>query len=298
MSFLNPVNEPVKRFKSTDAGAPQINYAARTAGDVKAVLKACLVTGYGATASAGWTAVNEATSVIEFVSPSAAMSGYRLGIDDRSTSSTTWYYQDKNIKTNLPKGGISKSFESITLPHAGNGWELLVSTRGLYFIENVQSSAVNAVVSRVTYFGQIKSTLVNDIKNIGFWSVGYQLTQQPFDFFFSSPASTYYRVGSFSSLSFAASNLSGYQVNPRAYNNNPVDLISAVYLFSDVYFVGEQVGMFLVAIDDKSRIYGNENATINARPALKVCLARSFGDVSLTENSAHAMAIYTDYWEY
>lgn len=66
MSFLNPVSEPVKRFKSTDAGAPQINYNARVSGDVKTVLKACLVTGYGAKASAGWSIVNEVDHVAEF----------------------------------------------------------------------------------------------------------------------------------------------------------------------------------------------------------------------------------------
>ena len=143
MSFLNPVSEPVLRFSSTDASAPQINYNARTAGDIKAVLKACLVTGYGAKASAGWSIVNEINHVAEFVSPSAAMSDYRLGVDDSTTIKTTWYYQYQDARTNPNYNEPTKSFSYVDKTHASNGWQMLVTERGIVFIELVQNSVVN-----------------------------------------------------------------------------------------------------------------------------------------------------------
>ena len=54
MSLSNPVKYPVKHYSHLDAGAPQI---ADADGAIKTILKACLVTGYGTKASAGWTAL-------------------------------------------------------------------------------------------------------------------------------------------------------------------------------------------------------------------------------------------------
>ena len=44
---------PVTVYRSTDAGAPLLT---NSNGSLIAVLKACLVDGYGSKASAGWTA--------------------------------------------------------------------------------------------------------------------------------------------------------------------------------------------------------------------------------------------------
>lgn len=54
MSLKNPVKYPVKYYSHLDAGAPQL---ADTDGVIKTILKACLVTGYGTKAGAGWTAL-------------------------------------------------------------------------------------------------------------------------------------------------------------------------------------------------------------------------------------------------
>lgn len=170
MSFLNPVNEPVLRFKSTDAGAPQINYAARTAGDVKAVLKACLVTGYGSVASAGWSIVNEVDHVAEFVSPSAAMSDYRFGIDDKAATNTVWYYQYQDARTDPTGSTINKAIPMHSKTSPDNGWNVLVTARGVMFIELL--GITGGVISRVTYLGLNKLPSNNTGVNISFFRSG------------------------------------------------------------------------------------------------------------------------------
>ena len=54
MSLLLPVRYPVRYYSHLDAGAPQL---ADANGAIKTILKACLVTGYGDKAGAGWTAL-------------------------------------------------------------------------------------------------------------------------------------------------------------------------------------------------------------------------------------------------
>lgn len=54
MSLSQPVRYPVKYYSHLDAGAPQL---ANADGVIKTILKACLVTGYGTKAGAGWTSL-------------------------------------------------------------------------------------------------------------------------------------------------------------------------------------------------------------------------------------------------
>lgn len=54
MSLSQPVRYPVKYYSHLDAGAPQL---ADADGVIKNILKACLVTGYGTKAGAGWTSL-------------------------------------------------------------------------------------------------------------------------------------------------------------------------------------------------------------------------------------------------
>ena len=56
MSLLLPVRYPAKLYSHNDPDAPQIS---NTDGAIKTIIKACLVTGYGAKAGAGWTALFE-----------------------------------------------------------------------------------------------------------------------------------------------------------------------------------------------------------------------------------------------
>lgn len=56
MSLRNPVKYPVKYYSWQDDQAPQLSNAD---GVIKTILKACLVTGYGSKAGAGWAALFE-----------------------------------------------------------------------------------------------------------------------------------------------------------------------------------------------------------------------------------------------
>lgn len=298
MSFLNPVSEPVKRFSSTDAGAPQINYNARVAGDVKTVLKACLVVGYGAKASAGWSIVSEVDHVAEFVSPSVAMSDYRLGIDDSGASNTIWYYQFQNTRTNPAYGTPAKSFSYLNKTHASNGWQLLVTERGILFIELVQHSEVNKVSSRITYWGQVKSAINNaNGKNIVCFNVGHNGAITQAASFYSATIGI--ELGSYTATrtSTAATNaLSGSTLQA---DTSFLDLIGAIYLTTDGrdMLIGELPPMLSRVVNKTLDSYGISETVLDGRSILNV----EAGHANPLPNAyrySRAFSIRTDFWEY
>ena len=301
MSFLNPVNEPVQRFSSKDADAPQINYAARTAGDVKTVLKACLVTGYGAKAGAGWSIVNEVGHVAEFVSPSAAMSDYRLGIDDSSAANTTWYYQYQDARTNPRNNATPKSMREIVQGHANSEWELLVTALGLYFLEHAQHSAVQAVSSRLTYIGATKSALLDTAGvNIAFYNIGHTSAINEPVGFYNNSYGAFFAVGAYRNM---------YPIDSTPLRQNQGDIlygVSAIILTSPVYLtsatndlVVAQLSGLLTQINNTSeQAYGKNEVLINARPALQISLGYDTSSAKSARSRARTVLIYLDYWEY
>ena len=301
MSFLNPVNEPVLRFSSTDADAPQINYNSRTAGDVKAVLKACLVDGYGTTASAGWSVVNEAGSVAEFVSPSAAMSDYRLGIDDTSTSNTTWYYQYQNVRTDPTGNKPAKNLSYIDKSNPANGWELLVTARGLYFVEFGYLSSINNLACRLTWIGSIKSALAPTGINIGFFSAGYYNganSSYPHYLLGDSYGYKHYSVGPYTECAFAGANLGWLSAGEAQSNASLVNIAAAVYLRYATTLVGQQPGLVFNAVNNITDNYGVSIDTIDNRQVLRIGLSPSTSSASEHSFRTRVAMIYLDYWEY
>lgn len=303
MSFLNPVNETVKRFKSTDTGAPQINYNARVAGDVKAVIKACLVTGYGTTTSAGWSITNEVGNVAEFVGPSASMSDYRLGIDDSSTSTTTWYYQYQGARVDVGTsvGVIKRSHTNIKKTSPQNGWQILATERGLFFIEILDSSTVDGRVARITYFGQVKSALpsIGD-KNIALWSVGMNApTAYPWQFFDPTDAGRKHIVVSgYNSIALNAAN--SYSVGANKSSDSPsiIELTNEVFLRDSNVIVAQHPAFLLVDKNSAADTYKVIDTTIDGRPALSICLSWDTSNAVNAALSARYVLIYLDYWEY
>lgn len=278
MSFLNPINEPVLRFKSTDAGAPQINYNARTAGDVKAVLKACLVDGYGTTASAGWSIINEVNHVAEFVSPSVAMSDYRLGVDDTSTSSTAWYYQYQNVKTTPSFNTAPKSFNYINRTSSNNGWELLVTNRGWYFIESLHHTQADVNVCRIMYMGAAKSALLpTSTQNISLLIVGYNSEAPNISSFFSPSNSSYrhYNINGYTSIVFSAANINAFAVEGQTYNQSSVDMIAPVYLFSGTVMVGQQPALMLQSLATDTDLHTTKTVDIENVTYARYFLSKS-----------------------
>lgn len=300
MSFLNPVNEPVLRFSSIDAGAPQINYNARVAGDVKAVLKACLVTGYGATASAGWSIGNEINHVAEFVSPSIAMSDYRLGIDDTSTSSTTWYYQYQDARVNPAYNAPSKNIANIDRLHSTNGWQLFSTLRGIIFVELFHSTIVNKLSARLTYWGQVKSGLIEATgANMMFFNIGQSATANEAMHLYDT-GYPHLKLESFSGTQIFAA--TPFAVKAADYNLgvSNVDIVSALYLAStnkDVV-LGELTGMVSKVVNNTADTYGISEQTLSTRPVLSICCGYTDSRVQYMHSRSRTYLIYLDYWEY
>ncbi|SLJ84500.1 hypothetical protein [Psychrobacter sp. DAB_AL43B] len=301
MSFLNPVNEPVLRFKSTDASAPQINYNARVAGDVKAVLKACLVTGYGAKASAGWSIVNEVNHVAEFVSPSAAMSDYRLGIDDTSASSTTWYYQYQDARVNPSYNAPVKAFVAVDKTSGENGWQLLVTERGILFIELTQHTAVSKLSARITYLGAVKSALTSNTgKNIMFFNIGQNATTPIPYSFYSANTYTHVQLSDNSNTYLSAAGSTALEAAEYALDIGVVDLVSPIYLVSALknMVIAELPPMLSKTVNKTADLYGISEQALGARNVLSVCAGSSTSNFIQATSRARTFLIKTDYWEY
>ena len=306
MSFLNPVSEPVKRFSSTDAGAPQINYNARVAGDVKTVLKACLVTGYGAKESAGWSIANEVDHVAEFVSPSVAMSDYRLGIDDSSAASTTWYYQYQDARVNPNKNVPSKNFSNVNKLSTENSWELIVTERGFYFVEILYHTTLAAKVARITWFGQLKSALMNDNGvNISFFCVGIG-SQIPTPSSLMIVSDTYdvnktYNLAAYTALSFNTTNSVVFTKDSAAnkYSGLGIDVVSDVFLSNGTAVVAQQSGILFKNISNLADAYGVEVMQLDGRNVLSTSVAyNNMSDAKTNGDHVKKMLIRLDYLEY
>ena len=301
MSFLNPVNEPVLRFSSTDANAPQINYNSRVAGDVKAVLKACLVTGYGDKASAGWTAENEVNNVIEFVSPSTAMSDYRLGIDDTSTSSTTWYYQYQNLRVNPARNAQTKNIVQIDKTNAENGWQLLVTPRGLFFVEIFYSAHVSNTIARISYWGALKSALPDvTSKNIAYWCIGASSDMGlPYIFFDASrTAYRHFNLQGHTNLIPSSANVDMLSVPEINASSGSVDIDATLYYREATDFVAEQPGMIVRRLGSTTDMYGVYDGLYGTRDALYVNVGTTYNSESLISKYGRNIILYLDYWEY
>lgn len=296
MSFLNPISEPVLMYSSTDANAPQIKYSARVAGDVKTVLKACLVTGYGTKQGAGWTIQNETDFTAEFVSPSVAMSDYRFGVDDNTTSSTAFYYTYQNVKTSALES-TSRNPIYLNTTHPDNKWILLVTKRGILFIESFYQTLAKANVGRIVYMGQIKHSLSSDMgKNFAVFAIGYAAGANPTTKIRSSMA---LQLDTLTSASFAAANLnvlSTTQYIPR--NSVMIEMDSPVYWQASGRLLGQQPGLILKTTNDSNNLFGVYQKTWNNRQVLYVCLADQQSSLDAIDKSAVVAMILLDNWEY
>lgn len=301
MSFLNPVTEPVLWFKSTDADAPQINYNARTAGDVKAVLKACLVTGYGTKASAGWSIVNEVDHVAEFASPSLAMSDYRLGIDDTSASSTTWYYQYQNLRVNPASNAQTKNIDQIDKTNAENGWQLLVTPRGLFFVEIFYSAHVSNTIARISYWGALKSALpAVTSKNIAYWCIGAGAAMGLPYLFFDANGVNYrhFNLQGRTALIPSSANLGMLSSPEISAGNGSVDIDATLYYREATDFVAEQPGMIVRRLGSTADMYGVYDWLYGTRDALYVNVGTPYNSESTISKYGRNIILYLDYWEY
>lgn len=121
-------------YKSTDAGAPQLSL---TAGVINAVLKGCLVTGYGAKAAAGWEVVHENVATrklaIRSMSPKSIKSV--LLLDDTGTrKADVTAFREWNSSTNVGIGsfGTGAFFKAWYLDYSAK-W-MVIATNSFFYL--------------------------------------------------------------------------------------------------------------------------------------------------------------------
>lgn len=132
MSLLTPVKLPVKVYRWDDAGAPALD---KTAGCLMAIFKACLVTGYGAKESAGWSMpFDNGVDNKVFRPPLGAGTNYylRLGYDT-GTEVKAYIYSNMTSAT----AGDFVMWPSQAFKYAKGStslkWLLVASPRGFVF---------------------------------------------------------------------------------------------------------------------------------------------------------------------
>ena len=162
--MLNTQLKPVTLFKSTDEGAPVLS---ASAGSLKALLKACLVTGYGNKTALGWEMPFEDANNAAFRSKSPESSRYFLKINQPQTRTAT--VQAFRAMTLLTAGsgefGYTGNYQKFSFVESGrnqqdNWW--LIGHDGAFVLivgANHQNDAV------MLFFGDVPSVVPNDTGN-------------------------------------------------------------------------------------------------------------------------------------
>lgn len=127
MSLRNPVKYPVKYYSWQDDQAPQLSDAD---GVIKTILKACLVTGYGSKAGAGWTALFEDAYRIVLRRPLRTGNPPDIKIENGTISGST--KRHRIVAQDNPKGladtkELSSAFTMMKDPNCGTEWYCFVT---------------------------------------------------------------------------------------------------------------------------------------------------------------------------
>lgn len=312
MSFLNPIELPVKIYKSTDARAPQLDVNKRTNDEYLTIFKACLVTGYGEKQAAGWTMEDKpgnggtsnqrAANTAIFKPPHVLMDDYRWEITE--TQAGLYFAMSHQGQVINDPTTASKNY-----PKRHNlagyikqlSWVMLVTDLGYYFIEINDRKDIEYRYARVSYFGQIKSGLVNDEgKNAMFWHFGayyhtsylvrgtsYRYCHLPYNY---TPE---------------AISLTSLLDNGKNRSQNAVEIISPLFYQYNGLFIGQQPGLLVQSSNDEilgGRLSGVYETEHEGRPVLYVCLAHNYFYYSNVAQGGDAnntpILLYLDKWEY
>lgn len=161
-------------YRSSDAGAPQNT---NTPGDIVAIMKACLVTGYGSKAGAGWSnPYNNGATVAVFLQGSGSNGRY-LRLDDSMPSATSpWaclinaYESMSAHSTGLapfPTAGMTSSAQIVRVAATGvqaaREWTLIATEKAFYFINSTQ--ATSNIYPQCFFFGDFISNVAGDQYN-------------------------------------------------------------------------------------------------------------------------------------
>lgn len=155
----------VRVYTSNDAGAPTLN--GTNAGQVIAILDACLVNGYGSKLAAGWTKPFSGTNLAVYRSGAGSNQMY-LRVDDTATGSSraarvVGYETMSDVNTGTgpfptpaqQAGGLYWTSAQST-PLAGNrGW-VVVATEAFFYL-CMEGDTVGNDYRALYYFGDIQS---------------------------------------------------------------------------------------------------------------------------------------------
>lgn len=279
MSFLNPISLPVKRYSSTDEGAPQLSFSQHST--FKNVLKACLVTGFGSKEGAGWTIVDnsESETGIALRAPDVIMVNDILEIMryDSSQMSLRWKHRDNSTFSQTLY--ISKD----SYPDTSLGWEVFVTDRGFYFVWRVQRE--NNMLAAVIYYGQCQHALAeNPQKNIVLWASPYS---SPFFYSFDN------RVGVLAGQGIYLRNSVG-RVAYYIINNDSLtsllQIYDAVYIRNEKINLGLQPGLLTRSLFNVSAIKS---------PSTQIWGSKNVWALDVgTNNFGASYGFLTDFWEY
>ena len=165
MSFLNPTPVPVTLYSSTDPDAPQLPTKDWTVA-IKTILKACLVTGYGGKAGAGWQIRDEEANKATFIptDPEAPQVGLIVHNAHRD-----------NLDLDLLFDGVAQSPTNLQVlrsvrPNADSiSWRLLATARGFIFVPLYLSRT--GTHAAMLCFGGMRHNLVNPAgQNFVLWN--------------------------------------------------------------------------------------------------------------------------------
>lgn len=150
MSLRNPVKYPVKYYSWQDTQAPQLS---NVDGAIKTILKACLVTGYGSKAGAGWTALFEDAYRIVLRRPLRTGNPPDIKIENGTISGST--KRHRIVAQNNPASisdtkELSSVFTMMKDPSCGVEWHCIVTD--FAFLLCYQMSEANADISRNNAF--------------------------------------------------------------------------------------------------------------------------------------------------
>ncbi|MFB2734195.1 hypothetical protein [Shewanella mangrovisoli] len=162
---------PVTVYRWDDAGAPSLT--GRTQADFIAIIKACLATGYGTKAAAGWTVAFEDAGTTQLVLRNDTVNGsggflhlYASGAN--AAGGTLLMVSAKNMTAlgaYTDRGWIS-AIKSQSTQHTQ--WVIFATSKGFYFYLKTSANTTAVGSGSYEYFffaGDFQSTLINDAGN-------------------------------------------------------------------------------------------------------------------------------------
>lgn len=160
MSLRNPVRYPVKFYSWKDTQAPQLS---DVDGAVKTILKACLVTGYGSKAGAGWTSLFEDDYRIVLRRPLRTGNPPDIKIENGVTKGVTRHkIVTQNNPTGLDDANVLAQVNLLTRPQSSANltpeWYCLVTDFACMLVYGIDGM-------HMTYIGGVSamSNAINEI---------------------------------------------------------------------------------------------------------------------------------------